>query len=180
MLESGADGIAFGCLDENGEIQVEQTRELCGIIKGCGGEAVFHRAFDCVADPQRAIEQLIELGIDRVLTSGGKEKATEGAALLASLQRDYGARIEILAGSGVNAGNAAALMEQTGVRQVHSSCRGWVNDPTTKGESVAYAYAASPNEKAYEAALPGLRFCWKRSHRHFGAFLFRFLLVCWY
>ena len=148
--------------------------------KGLRGEAVFHRAFDCVADPQRAIAQLIELGIDRVLTSGGKEKATEGAALLASLQRDYGARIEILAGSGVNAGNAAALMEQTGVRQVHSSCRGWVNDPTTKGESVSYAYAASPNEKAYEAALPGLRFCWKRSHRHFGAFLFRFLLVCWY
>ena len=151
LLQNGADGIAFGCLNENGEIEENQTREMTGIIKKYHGEAVFHRAFDCVQDPCKAIEILIDIGIDRILTSGGQEKAVDGIELLAKLQKEYGERIELLAGSGMNAGNAAELMERTGISQVHSSCRGWLPDPTTEGPQVSYAYAEPPHRKDYEA-----------------------------
>ena len=124
---------------------------MTGIIKKHQGEAVFHRAFDCVKDPYQTIEKLIEMGIDRILTSGGKEKAPEGVKLLGELQKAYGEKIQLLAGSGVNAGNAKELMEQMGICQVHSSCRGWAADPTTKGPEVSYAYAEHPHESSYEA-----------------------------
>lgn len=151
LLQNGADGIAFGCLGKDGELEVSQTKELVEVIKKHHGEAVFHRAFDCVENPLRTMEKLVELGIDRVLTSGGKEKAMEGKELLKELQETYGGQIEILAGSGVNAGNAKELMGQTGVCQVHSSCRGWFTDPTTEGPEVSYAYAGPPHSKDYEA-----------------------------
>lgn len=151
LLENGADGIAFGCLNENGEIAEGQVREMTAIIKKHQGEAVFHRAFDCVADPYKTIEKLIEIGIHRILTSGGREKAVDGVELLGELQKVYGKRIQLLAGSGMNAGNAKELMEQTGICQVHSSCRGWIVDPTTEGPQVSYAYAEHPYRKSYEA-----------------------------
>ena len=70
LMENGADGLAFGCLDRNGNIDVEQTRQIIDIIRKHGVEAVFHRAFDCVKDPYQSIEILIDLGVDRILTSG--------------------------------------------------------------------------------------------------------------
>lgn len=150
LLKNGADGIAFGCLNERGEIEKNQVRRMTSLIKRYQGEAVFHRAFDCVQEPFQAIEILIKIGIDRILTSGGKEKATEGVELLEKLQKTYGERIELLAGSGINAGNAKELMEQTGICQVHSSCRGWRSDPTTEGPQVSYAYAGEPHRRDYE------------------------------
>ena len=81
-------------------------------------QAVFHRAFDCTSNPYESIETLIELGADRLLTSGLKPKAVEGKALLGALQSSYGNSIEILAGSGINASNARTLMEETGIRPV--------------------------------------------------------------
>ena len=77
MLENKADGIAFGCLNQDGSINEKQTKEMIDIIKEYQGEVVFHRAFDCVADPYAAIELLIHLGVDRILTSGLKPKAME-------------------------------------------------------------------------------------------------------
>ena len=150
LMENGADGIAFGCLDENANIDVEQTRQMIDIIKEYHGEAVFHRAFDCVSDPYQSIELLIELGVDRVLTSGLKEKAMDGKALIKDLQEKYGDRIEILAGSGMNASNAKEMMDDTGIHQVHSSCKDWMNDPTTSGINVSYSYASSPHENDYD------------------------------
>lgn len=150
LLQNGADGIAFGCLDAFGNIDRQQTEEMIGIIQRFGAEAVFHRAFDCVKDPYEAVEVLISLGVHRVLTSGCREKAMDGIDLIADLQKKYGDRIEILAGSGINASNAKEMMDRTGIRQVHSSCKGWENDPTTAGENVSFAYAQSPHEKDYE------------------------------
>ena len=150
LMEHGADGIAFGCLDENGEIQIEQTKEIIDIIKKYKGEVVFHRAFDCVKDPYEAMETLIAMGVDRVLTSGLKEKAPEGIELIARLQEMYGDRIEILAGSGINASNALEIMKKTGISQVHSSCKGWVKDPTTTGEEVSYSYTEGEHRDDYD------------------------------
>lgn len=150
MLENGADGIAFGCLNADGEIDVEQTKVIIDIIKEFGKEVVFHRAFDCVKDADKAIETLIGLGVDRILTSGLKAKAMDGLNMIKHLQAKYGDKIELLAGSGMNATNALEMMEKTGISQVHSSCKSWKNDPTTSGESVNYCYASAPHENDYD------------------------------
>lgn len=150
MMENHADGIAFGCLDENGNINISQTKEMIDIVKRYNGEVVFHRAFDCVKDPYSTIEQLIELGVDRVLTSGLENKAIEGKKLIKNLQERYGKDIEILAGSGINASNALEIMKDTGIYQVHSSCKEWINDPTTACHHVSYSYAENPHELDYD------------------------------
>lgn len=125
MLEHGADGIAFGFLKEDQTLDTERTKEVIYLIHEQGREAVFHRAFDCVADQKKTIEQLIGLGADRILTSGGAPDVWSGRERLKQLQKEYGSEIEILAGSGVNENNVRELMTYTGVHQVHSSCRVW-------------------------------------------------------
>lgn len=151
LMKNGADGIAFGFLDQDGNIDEKRTKSMTDMVRAYGKEAVFHRAFDCVQDPYRAMEQLISLGIHRVLTSGQKAKAMDGIELIADLQKKYGDRVEILAGSGMNADNASEMFRRSGISQVHSSCRGWLLDPTTTGPEVTYSYAASPHENDYEA-----------------------------
>lgn len=150
MMEHGADGIAFGCLDENGNIDVKQTQQIINIVKEFDGEVVFHRAFDCVKDPYQAIEKLIDMGVHRILTSGLQPKAVDGKELIKDLQMKYGDQIEILAGSGINAENALEMMNDTGISQVHSSCKDWVNDPTTKCHAVSFGYATHPHEMDYD------------------------------
>lgn len=150
MLENGADGIAFGCLTKDSEIDVKQTKEIVDIIKSFNKEVVFHRAFDCVRDVDKAMNILIELGVDRVLTSGLMPKAMDGIEMIKYLQDKYGDRIEILAGSGMNSSNAKEMMDRTGISQVHSSCKGWRNDATTSGKYVNYCYAGDPHQNDYD------------------------------
>ena len=150
LLENGADGIAFGCLREDASLDQEKMRRMTDLIKSMGREAVFHRAFDCSADPFAATEQLISMGIDRILTSGLKPKAMEGAELLKKLQQEFGSRIQFLAGSGVNASNARELLEKTGLSQVHSSCKDWLEDPTTEQNGVSYSIASGEQELCYD------------------------------
>ncbi len=150
LLENGADGIAFGILDQDGNIDLKRNQEMIEIIKSYHKTAVFHRAFDCVKDYDQAIRQLIDLGVDRVLTSGLEAKAMDGKEVIKYLQSHYGDQIQILAGSGMNASNAKEMMDHTGIYQVHSSCKDWLNDPTTSSNHVTYAYATSPHENDYE------------------------------
>lgn len=150
LMKNGSDGLAFGFLTEDGEIDEERTKVIVDIIKKYNGEAVFHRAFDCVKDPFTGVEKLIDLGIDRILTSGLEEKAYQGMDMIKKLQEKYGDKIEFLAGSGVNILNAEEIMNYTGIHQVHSSCKSWVCDPTTRGNNVSYSYARSPNEMNYD------------------------------
>ena len=140
LMEHGADGLAFGFLHENKTIDVNRTKQMVDLIHTYNGQAVFHRAFDMVEDVEEAIEQLIAVGVDRVLTSGGYSSAPEGAEVLASLQAKYGDKIEILAGCGVNANNVIDLIERTEVKQVHSSCKSWIVDPTTTSERNDYGF----------------------------------------
>lgn len=140
LLDNGADGIAFGCLDEEGDINIVQTREMIDIIKSYHKTAVFHRAIDCVSDIDEAMNILITLGVDRVLTSGLQRKASQGKEMIRYLQEAYGNSIEILAGSGINANNAKRIMDYTGINQVHSSCKDWQIDPTTSRDEVNFSY----------------------------------------
>ncbi|MEG0277297.1 MAG: copper homeostasis protein CutC [Coprobacillus sp.] len=150
LMENGADGLAFGCLKEDGIIDIEKNKAIIDMIKKYQGEAVFHRAFDCVQDTDKAMEILIDLGVDRLLTSGLQPKAMDGKAIIKQLQEKYGQKIEILAGSGINASNAREMMDDTGIYQVHSSCKDWVNDPTTIGKVVSFEYATDPHQSDYD------------------------------
>ncbi len=156
LLQHGADGIAFGCLKEDWTLDQEKNKILMEIINKYQGEAVFHRAFDCTKKPFEAMEELVKMGVDRLLTSGQKPKALDGAPLIKTLHQEFGKKLTILAGSGVNAGNAVSLMEMTGIHQVHSSGKDWLEDTTTRMGSVSFSYAPKPFENYYEVVSRNL------------------------
>lgn len=119
--ELGADGVVIGCLTADGSIDTGACRRL---VDAAGGMSVtFHRAFDRCRDPQRALEQLVGMGVDRVLTSGQQPTAEQGTPLLRRLNEQAGGRITILAGCGVNEGNIRKIHELTGVGEFHFSAR---------------------------------------------------------
>lgn len=119
--ELGVDGVVFGCLTENGDVDIEQNRRLMECAKGMS--VTFHRAFDRTADPFSALEDIISLGCNRILTSGQQPKAIDGTPLLAKLQEKAAGRITLLAGSGVNEDNIRDIYDATGISEYHFSAR---------------------------------------------------------
>ena len=119
----GYDGVVIGLLLSDGQIDLARTAALRELAYPM--EVTFHRAFDRCADPVNALEQLISIGIDRVLTAGQALTAPEGVACIAALQRQANGRIVILPGSGVRPDNVGALHVQTGCHEFHNSLRGW-------------------------------------------------------
>lgn len=150
MLDMGVDGLVFGILTPDREVDVPRTKILVDLAHSYGRQAVFHRAFDCVGNFSAGTEALIAAGADRVLTSGGAKTAQEGNAMLHLLQEKYGNRIEFLAGCGVRSDNVLKLIEQTGIRQVHSSCRGRREDRTAHGNQVSFAVQEGCDWYSYE------------------------------
>jgi copper homeostasis protein len=118
LKEAGAIGVVFGCLTSSSELDARANRFLVEEAKSLGLEVTFHRAFDFTPDPKASLEQLIDLGFDRLLTSGQKPKAIEGAAMIQELSQLARGRIQIMAGSGVNAENSKTLAS-TGVDALH-------------------------------------------------------------
>lgn len=117
-----ADGIVVGPLTAEGDIDLEATRRL--VAASNGKPVTFHRAFDACRDPFKALEEIILLGCQRILTSGQQAKAAEGTALLKQLQEQAGDRLIIMPGGGVSAENARLILDQTGCREIHGSCSG--------------------------------------------------------
>lgn len=120
--ECGADGVVLGVLTPDGEVDGVRLRRL--VAAAGGREVTFHRAFDMARDPLEALETVIACGCRRILTSGGRNKAVEGIDTLRALVGAAAGRIEIMAGSGVDASNAR-LLAATGVDALHFSARGW-------------------------------------------------------
>jgi copper homeostasis protein len=118
---AGAAGIAFGILNQNLTIDVAR----CRLIRESIGvrEAIFHRAFDAAPDPFAALEQLIDLGFTRVMTSGGGPTALAGAEVIRRLIVQARGRIEILPAGGIGPANARELVTKTGCQQLHGSFR---------------------------------------------------------
>lgn len=110
-------GFVIGALTVAGEVDVPMTRELAAL---CGNAAVtFHKAFDATLDLDRSLDALMDLGIARVLTSGGKPRAVEGIPALANLVRRAGSEITVLAGGTVRPDNVRTILDRTGVPEVH-------------------------------------------------------------
>jgi copper homeostasis protein len=119
--ESGADGVVIGCLTAEGDIDLPQTQALLAAARPM--KVTFHRAFDMCRDPHAALEQLISLGIERVLTSGQEGSAFEGMELIATLQKQAAGRIIIMPGGGVTPRNLQKIVQTTGVKEIHMSAR---------------------------------------------------------
>lgn len=116
----GASGVVTGALDGDGRIDRVAMRRLVAASRPL--PVTFHKAFDVVADLETGLEALVDLGVERVLTSGGAPSAAAGAAVIGRLVARSGGRIGIVAGGGVSGANAAVLVARTGVSEVHARC----------------------------------------------------------
>lgn len=119
--EAGADGVVFGCLTPEGELDMPAMKRLMKASEGMS--VTFHRAFDYVKAPKQTLEQLIDLGVNRILTSGQQPTALQGAGLLAELVKQADGRIIIMPGCGVNESNIAELAKRTQASEFHFSAR---------------------------------------------------------
>jgi copper homeostasis protein len=115
--ELGADGVVLGILDAGGHIDVSRTRELVELARPL--KVTFHRAFDMAADLIGSLEDACATGADRLLTSGGEQTCLQGAETIARLATLAGDRIAIMACGGIGHRDAAAIIERTGVREIH-------------------------------------------------------------
>ncbi|KAL2059918.1 hypothetical protein VTL71DRAFT_10073 [Oculimacula yallundae] len=119
----GVDGFVFGVLDTEGKVDQVVCRELVSLCKSRGGTCTFHRALDEIPTEKMedALEEIIELGFEAVLTSGGAKDAVGGGEVLKRLFQTARGRIEIIVGGGVRSANLEGLMKETGAKWFHSS-----------------------------------------------------------
>lgn len=115
--EIGVDGLVFGLLTADGQVDADRTADLMSLARPAS--VTFHRAFDMAKDPYEEIEALIELGVDRLLTSGQAPSVLEGAPLIRELIERYGDRIAIMPGGDLTPRNVARVMSETGAIEVH-------------------------------------------------------------
>lgn len=127
--ELGCDGISIGVQKINGEIDIDRLKEFVELAYPM--KVTCNRAFDATPDPLQALEDIIAAGCERILTSGQRSGAPQGAALLAQLVKQAGDRIIIMPGAGITAGNIAQLMQETGAREFHGSLRRPSANPMT-------------------------------------------------
>ena len=116
-----ADGIVFGILNEDGQIDLQRTRHLVDIARPL--KVTFHRAFDMSDDLRKAIEDVVTAGVDRVLTSGGEQTVESGIETVTKLMRAANDRVVIMAGGGITRTNVRSIIAKTGVREIHASVR---------------------------------------------------------
>ena len=121
--KTGCDGVVIGMLHRDGTVDKERNGELIRIAHGYGMGVTFHRAFDRCADLFRAMETIIELGCERILTSGGCCTAIEGAEVIRRLIEKAGERIIIIPGSGITPENVRDLIQKTGANELHGTFR---------------------------------------------------------
>jgi|TARA_B100001093_G_scaffold507419_1_gene567964 copper homeostasis protein len=120
--EMGCKGIVSGILHDDKTIDIERTKQLVELSRPL--DFTFHRAFDMVTDPLKELEKLIQLGVDRVLTSGKKQKAVKGIELLKELKKNAKDKIIIMPGSGINKLN---IMNFRSFNEIHGSFKNEIN-----------------------------------------------------
>lgn len=119
--EQGARGVVLGMLLPVGHIDHERVQALVALSRPL--EVTFHRAFDLCADPFGALDTLVQLGVDRLLTSGQQASGLAGAALIRQLQAQAGNALVVMPGGGIDRKNIAALLKATGAAEYHASAR---------------------------------------------------------
>jgi copper homeostasis protein len=115
----GVDGVVIGILKPDGSIDRERCTTLVELARPLS--VTFHRAFDMAKDLSQALDDVLALGVDRLLTSGGRQTAMEGADTIAKLVQTAGDRLIVMPGSGVKPDNIAELIRKTNAREYHLS-----------------------------------------------------------
>ena len=149
FIKNGADGIVFGFLNPDGTVDIKNVEQMVKIagIK----ETVFHRAFDVVPDPLKAIDQLADIGITRILTSGQEASVYEGMPLIRELVKYAANKIQIIPGGGITLRNVAEIVNETNSRQIHVAAFSVRYDHSTNGNpKIFYGGALYPPEDRYE------------------------------
>lgn len=117
----GCEGLVFGILRQDGSVDKQRCSELISLAGNI--ECTFHRAFDRCADFSKSLEDVIDLGFHRLLSSGGQLYAEDGISLLADLISQAGNRLRIMPGSGISDSNLIKILKQTGAKEFHSTAR---------------------------------------------------------
>jgi len=137
-------GIVFGILKSNGTFDLTRMQHIMDCTKN--QEIVVHRAFDMCNDPFRTLEELIDLGVHRILTSGGKNTAIEGISLLEQLTEKAKGRVTIMAGSGIKSENIASL-RNIGITEFHASATRFLpSEMEFRNESIGMGLKSDPDE----------------------------------
>jgi|HubBroStandDraft_3_1064219.scaffolds.fasta_scaffold131335_2 copper homeostasis protein len=136
---AGLPGAVIGANLASGDLDLEGLEMLCRHARDLSLRLALHRAFDLVPDQARALEQAIDLGFERVLTSGGARTAPEGVDRLAALVAQAAGRISIMPGSGLNPSSLAEVMRRTGAAEAHGSCGRAVADRGLAGDHLVHA-----------------------------------------
>ena len=145
----GADGLVFGFLNPDGTLDAARTKELCRLAGD--RTKVFHRAIDVAPDWRSMLGQLIELGVDRVLTSGQAPDVFYGIDVIREMMDFAQGAIQILPGAGVSLKNVDAIVERTGCDQIHVARFTQAVDPSTaNNRDIFYGGALYPPEDRYD------------------------------
>lgn len=120
-------GVVLGILYSDGRIDIDRTRVLIELARPL--EVTFHRAFDMAIDPHQALDDLISLGVDTLLTSGQQPTAEQGLSLITELVKQADGRIRIMPGSGINPNNIKAIVKGSGANEFHFSGKASVDSP---------------------------------------------------
>lgn len=147
----GCDGIVLGILTQEGTVDKVRCEKLIGYAYPL--EVTFHRAFDRAIDPLTALEDIIDIGCERILTSGQQPKAADGLSLIKELIDKAGDRIIIMPGSGITSQNIISIAESTGAKEFHSSA-GITKDSGMKFNNSAMKesmnYSVANKEEVYK------------------------------
>ena len=148
LLAHGADGLVFGFLDADGNLDMQRTREMTRIAGD--RTKVFHRAIDVCSDWKKLLAQLIDIGIDRVLTSGLAPDVFYGVDVIREMMEFVQGAIQIMPGAGVNLKNVDKIVEATGCDQIHVARFRDVMDPSTaNNRDIFFGGALYPPEDRY-------------------------------
>jgi copper homeostasis protein len=153
----GADGVVLGLLTADGEVDVEGTRELVNLARHARPaqpmQVTFHRAIDMARDMEAALEDVVQTGADRILTSGAAQSAIHGTDCVASLVRTAGSRIGVMVCGGVRPENVQQIAHATGADQFHAALRTSVPSPVTNRKEGLYMGNLSLDEYARHKIL---------------------------
>jgi len=150
----GLAGVVFGASQADGRLDAALLARLMSATDGLG--CTLHRAFDLVPDRDAALEQAVELGFDRILSSGGQPKAMDGADALKRMVERAGDRLIVMPGSGIRAGNVREILARTGAREVHASGREALA-VTPDAKSVAFGFQTETAMETDEGAVRKLK-----------------------
>ncbi len=150
---AGLAGVVLGASNTDGTLDIALLRRLLEASNGLG--STLHRAIDLVPDFARATETAIDLGFERILSSGGAHTAIEGIAGLRTIHATARGRIKLMAGSGMNPGNLAQLLDAVPADELHSSCASSI--PTTGPDAIRLGFADATRRQTDAAIVAAMR-----------------------